>query len=112
MHTAVRDNFSLITMKTIASLAIAALTLTASPAVQAHDHHHHSCGNRPIIIGGGFGVSFAPRYVSTRELYRSIQTQWGYDSWGNLVTYNVLTITYADFYSNGTSRTYTRTYRV
>jgi hypothetical protein len=99
-------------MKTIASLAIAAFTIAASPAVQAHDHHHNSCGNRPIIIGGGFGVSFAPRYVSTRELYRTIQTQWGYDGYGNAYSYNVLVITYADYYSNGTSRTYTRSYRV
>jgi hypothetical protein len=99
-------------MKTIASLAIAAFTIAASPAVQAHDHHHNSCGNRPIIIGGGFGVSFAPRYVSTRELYRTIQTQWGYDGYGNAFSYNVLVITYADYYSNGTSRTYTRSYRV
>jgi hypothetical protein len=99
-------------MKTIASLAIAALTIAASPAVEAHDHKSHCGNNYPIIIGGGFGVSFAPRYVSTRELYRTIQTQWGYDGYGNAFSYNVLVITYADYYSNGTSRTYTRSYRV
>ena|SRR6187431_2112121 len=112
MHMAVGYIHPQNTMKTIASLVIAALTLTALPATAKDHKHHHHCGNSPIIIGGGFGTSFAPRYVSTRELYRTVQTQWAYDSYGNSYAYNVLVITYADLYSNGTSRTYTRSYRV
>ncbi len=96
-------------MKTIAALAVATAALLATPAVKAHD-----CGRPRIILPGlsGFGVSIAPRYVTTKEIYRSVQTQWAYDSWGNLVAYNLLVITYADYYCNGTTRTYTRAYRM
>ena len=98
-------------MKTIASLAIAAFTFTALPAAQARDCHI-DIGHRIIISTGSFGVSYAPRYVSTRELYRTVQTQWAYDGFGNAYPYNVMVITYADYYSDGSSRSYTRTYRV
>ena len=98
-------------MKTIVSLAIATLTFVAAPAAHAHDfgrrtvivtssllpHHHHHC---------------APRYVCTKELHRCIQSQWAYDRFGGVYSINVLVITYADYYSDGSARSYTRTYRV
>src|SRR4051812_35642618 len=69
MHTAVRDNFSLITMKTIASLVLATLTLSAAPSTQAHDH----CGKK-IIIQSCTPHYCASRYViCTKELYRQIE---------------------------------------
>jgi hypothetical protein len=97
-------------MKTIVSLAIAVVTFTAAPAAQALDlrpriiitssfvpQHHHHC---------------APSYVCTKELYRRIESQWVYDNFGGYYTVNVLVITYADYYSDGSARSYTRTYRV
>ena|SRR6478672_8838664 len=99
-------------MKIIASLAIAAFNFAALPAAQAGDCYI-GIGHRGIIIStGSCGVSYAPRYVSTRELYRTVQTQWAYDSFGNAYPYNVMVITYEDIYSDGSSRSYTRTYRV
>lgn len=99
-------------MKTIVSLVIATLTFVAAPAAQALDlrpritivtssscvpQHHHHC---------------APSYVCTKELCRHFQTQWVYDSFGSAYSVNVLVITYADYYSDGSARSYTRTYRV
>lgn len=97
-------------MKTIASIAIATIATFATPALKAADckhnkHHHH-------ITTGSFGISFAPRYVTTREIYRSVKTQWSYDRHGHLVPCNVLVITYADYYSDGSTRTYTRSYHM
>ena len=103
-------------MKIIASLAIAAFTFTALPAAQAGDCYIGT-GHHGIIITTrsytpSYAPSCAPRYVSTSEVYRTVQTQWAYDSFGNAYPYNVMVITYADFYSDGSSRSYTRTYRV
>jgi hypothetical protein len=104
-------------MKIIASLAIAAFTFTALPAAQAGDCYIGT-GHHGIIISTNSYAPrcvpqyVAPRYVSTTELYRTVQTQWAYDSFGNAFPYNVMVITYADYYSDGSSRTYNRTYRM
>jgi hypothetical protein len=96
-------------MKTIASIAIATIALFATPALKASDCGHHKHHH---ITTGSFGVSYAPRYVTTRELYRSVQSQWSYDQHGHIIACNVLVITYADYYSDGSTRTYTRSYHM
>jgi hypothetical protein len=95
-------------MKTIVSLAIATLTFVAAPAAHAHDF-----GRRTVIITSSFAPHYcAPRYVCTKELYRRIENQWVYDGFGSAYSVNVLVITYADYYSDGSARSYTRSYRV
>lgn len=58
-------------------------------------HHHHQGGWR----------------VDTRVVDRETYYKKEYDDDGNPYRYRVTTVTYRDEYSDGTSRTYTRTYR-
>jgi hypothetical protein len=102
-------------MKTIASIAIATLTLSAVPEIQAHDY---SWKNKKITIHNCAPIPHykphfcAPTLVCTKEISRCYHSRVGYDSHGCLIKYNVLLITYANYYSDGSSRTYTRTYYV
>lgn len=82
--------------------------------------------------GGGYGgyYSHGPRYypgyqydsgygrhcepqpykVSTVEVNRYSQCKTAYDHCGRPYTYHVTVVTYCDHYSNGTSRTWSRTF--
>lgn len=91
-------------MKTIASLAIATLTFIATPAVQAHDH-----GHKIIVRSHNHIHNCAPRFICTREVSRRIESHWAYDSFGHPQLHNVMVITYANYYSDGSTRCYTRT---
>jgi hypothetical protein len=94
-------------MKTIASLVLATLTFTAVPAAQAHDY-----GRTSIIISSSSCIPHcAPRYVCTKELCRRYECRSAYDQFGCRHSYHVLVITYADYYSDGSARSYTRAFR-
>ena len=56
-------------------------------------HHHGGC---------------TPYVVRSMEIGRHFETRTGYRPCGAIYYYNVTVITYRDFYSNGTSRTYTK----
>ena len=60
-------------------------------------HGHPGCG------------APAPYVVNTIEISRYSQPRHGFRPCGAPYTYYVTVVTYRDFYSNGTSRTYTRT---
>jgi hypothetical protein len=93
-------------MKIIASLVITTLTtLIAVSTTQAHDHGGKS--KKHIII-----QSCMPVPHCTKEIDRCYHTKSGYDSHGCFIHYKVLVITYASYYSNGSSRTFTRTFYV
>lgn len=61
-----------------------------------HGHQHYRHG------------SCTPYVVHTAELGRHCETRTGYRPCGSVYYYSVTVVTYRDFYSNGTSRTYTR----
>jgi hypothetical protein len=91
--------------KTIAilAIAIATFTLAAAPAASAAD-----CGYRYGVVTVGY---CAPRYVCTKEICRRTECRWATDHCGRRYSYMVTVITFADHYSDGSRRTYTRTYR-
>lgn len=60
-----------------------------------HHHHHHH----------------APAYkVSTVEVNRRVHCRTAYDHRGRPYSYHVTVVTYCDHYSNGTTRTWSRTF--
>lgn len=85
-------------MKTllIAALALAGLGLS-TPQASAE------CYVRPVYC--------APHKVATYEIARCSYCRTGYDACGRCFHYTVTVVTYSDAYSNGTSVTYTRSYR-
>ena len=62
--------------------------------------------------GGSYhsGGHCAPYKVSTVEVNRCSHVQTAYDNCGRPYSYRVTVVTYCDRYSDGTSRTWTRTY--
>jgi hypothetical protein len=95
-------------MKTIASLVFATLTLSTVPSVKAHDH----CGPK-IIVQTCTPHHFCatPYVICTKELCRDIQWRCVYDSYGCQHTVAYYVVTYANFYSDGSRRSFTRTFR-
>ncbi len=86
-------------MKSILTLAIAALTLIAAvPSAEAG--YGYSCQHycRPV-------------YCSTVVVCRHTECRWATDHCGRRYSYHVTVVTYADVYSDGSRRTYTRTFR-
>lgn len=60
--------------------------------------------------GHGHGSGHCTPYViRTSEIGRHCETRTGYRPCGAVYYYNVTIVTYRDFYSNGSTRTYTRT---
>lgn len=59
--------------------------------------------------GGRHGDCGRPYLVRTSEICRRYERRTGRRPCGAYYHYNVTVITYRDFYSNGSSRTYTRT---
>ena len=59
----------------------------------------------------GYGQSqcATPYKVRTQEINRRLVRKTGYLSCGRPYTYHITVVTYRDYYSNGTSRTWTRT---
>ena len=116
--------------KTILSLAIAVGALVgltseadAGPRFSisigsGHSGHYSSHSynrGRPHInsyVGHSFrnqGHCSSPRKISTQVISRRRICKTAYTSCGRPYTYHVTVVTYRDLYSNGTSRTYTRT---
>lgn len=86
-----------------------------------HSGHYspHSYNRSRSHINNYVGHSFrgrssqshcsTPRKISTQVIGRRKICKTAYTSCGRPYTYHVTVITYRDIYSNGTSRTYTRT---
>lgn len=83
------------------AFAASALSLLTATATQASDY-----GTRTITV-----THCAPRYVCTEELCRRTECRYALDHCGRRVSIQVTVITYADRYSDGSRRTYTRAYR-
>ncbi len=102
--------------KTIITLAVAITSIVAfTPEAEAGTKGDilRFIGKQ-IVHGGGPGHgnghgSCTPYVVRTAELGRHFETRTGYRPCGAVYYYNVTIVTYRDFYSNGSSRTYTRT---
>ncbi len=60
--------------------------------------------------GYGHGCEPQPYKVSTVEVNRYSQCKTAYDHCGRPYTYHVTVVTYCDHYSNGSSRTWSRTF--
>lgn len=115
--------------KLLLSLAIAAVALVGlAPDANAgprftksygynnygYNTGHYSGGHS---INSYVGHSFrsqnhcaTPHRVRTIEVCRNRVCRTAYNSCGQRYTYHVTVVTYRDIYSNGSSRTYTRTY--
>ena len=91
-------------IKSIVILVLATMSLITAPATQASD-----CGYRARNATIDFCT---PRHVCTKELCRRTECRWAKDHCGRRVSFEVVVITFADFYSDGSSRTYTRTQSV
>ncbi|MEM1442599.1 MAG: hypothetical protein AAGF67_09670 [Verrucomicrobiota bacterium] len=99
--------------KTIATLAIAVTSLAAfTPEAEAGTK-----GDILRFIGQQIHKNHGPSYghghctpylVRTAEIGRHCETRTGYRPCGSIYYYNVTVVTYREFYSNGSTRTYTR----
>ncbi|NNE90079.1 MAG: hypothetical protein HKN23_00380 [Verrucomicrobiales bacterium] len=58
---------------------------------------------------GGHGHC-SPRLIRTYEICRRCETRYRYDRCGRKIRFHVTVVTYKSVYSNGYSRTFTRTF--
>ena len=88
-------------MKSLAILALALAGFTFTPAASAAD-----CGYtyRPV-------THCAPVYVCTKEVCRTTKCLYAYDHCGRQYSYHVTVVTYANYYSDGSYNTFTKSYR-
>jgi hypothetical protein len=104
-------------MKHLILSVIAAGAVFFGTATEAEAGLRYSSGYR----GAGFGYSTGHGYsnhnhcaqpykVRTVEVGRYHQCRTGYDRCGRLYTYHVTVVTYCDHYSNGATRTWSRTF--
>lgn len=71
-------------------------------------HHSPSCGG---YHGGYTRPHYGPpRLIHTREISRRYIYRKGLNRFGRPATFRVPVVTYLETYSNGTTRTYTRTH--
>jgi hypothetical protein len=86
-------------MKTILSvLAIALTSLAAAPSANADCYAPRRVYCVPVV-------------VCTKVVCCHTECRCAYDHCGNAYTVRVKIVTYADIYSDGSSNTYTRTFR-
>lgn len=92
-------------MKTTALLAIALITLCAAPAATA--------GTCPPPAPAYCQPKAAAKaaYAYTKKLATRTECRWYTDKCGKRVSYEVTYITYADYYTDGSHRTYTKEIR-
>ncbi len=105
-----------------ASLALSGIATTAhagpfygggAAGGGGHGGHRQGYGYVPPIHHGGY---CAPTYhvpvykIRTVEVNRYRQCRTAYDHWGRPYTFHVTVVTYCDHYSNGTTRTWSRTF--
>jgi len=84
------------------AIAIAAASVTLLPAPAEASNRYRS----------GYSAAVCkPHFVCTRVLSRHYECRWAKDHCGRRYSYRVLVTTYADVYSNGSYRTYTRVVR-
>ena len=86
-------------MKTFLIIAIAAASLSFTATQAQAGSYRHSSGY------------CAPYRVSTCEVSRCSYCQTAYDRCGYPYHYTVTVVTYRDSYSDGSSRTYTSSFR-
>lgn len=87
-------------MKLIPTLAVIIAALLAAPsASSARDSYRSS---------GGY---CAPTLIRTCEIDRCCERHTAYDHCGNAYRYSVTVVTYRSHYSDGSSRTFTSSYR-
>ena len=88
-------------MKAILSLAIAiaSVTMTLAPSSSQAGGRYYAPSH------------CAPYYVTTKVLCRHYECRYAKDHCGRTYSYRVAVTTYADVYSNGSRRTYTRVER-
>ncbi len=93
-------------LTTLAAAAVAALVLAGASTAEAGYKSHGKKAHRHAVKH-----HHTPVYkVRTQEICRDVQYRTGYDHCGKRYTYHVTVVTYRDIYSNGTSRTWTRTF--
>ena len=80
-----------------------------TPRVPFHSPSSHSYRGYSNSFRGGHCAT--PYVVHTYEISRRRQCITSYDHYGRAYQSHVTVVTYRDQYSNGTYRTYTRTYR-
>jgi hypothetical protein len=88
--------------KTILSLPLAALAIFVTPAEAGTP----SC--RPTVQVQFQYNTCRPTYVSTRVVSTRTECRWATDRCGRRYSYEVTVVTYADVYSDGSQRRYTR----
>jgi hypothetical protein len=78
--------------KHIIAIAIAAFSFAAAPSVQASDCHR-------------------AQYSYTKTIGCRTECRWAKNSCGRRYSYEVKVVTYADIYTDGSRRTYTKVVR-
>lgn len=92
-------------MKTLALLAITLVTVCAAPAANA--------GTCPPPAPAYCPPKAAakPAYAYTKKLASRTECRWYTDKCGKRVSYEVTYISYADYFTDGSTRTYTKEVR-
>ncbi len=103
-------------LSTLAAAAFALVGATsaeAGPRYGGHGGYGHGHGGHGHSHGG-YGHDhghYRPVYkLHTVEVNRTRHCRTAYDHCGRPYTYHVTVVTYCDHYSNGTSRTWSRTF--
>lgn len=109
----------------LATAAAATLALVGASTAEAGPRYHGGSYGGGGYAGGyrgghgyvapsyGYGYSHCAPVVyktHTVEVNRYTQCRTAYDHCGRPYTYHVTVVTYCDYYSNGTSRTWSRTF--
>lgn len=100
-------------------LAAAGFAFAAAPSAQAGDYYYGSshrsynhCAPKVRHCEPTYRETYCePKLVCTEIVCKERECRTGYDHCGRQFTYHVTVITYKDVYSNGHSRTYTKTLR-
>ena len=103
-------NFKTNKIAKFALLAVVAVFgFTAAPKAEARPHISVSFGH-----GHGYkhGHYCPPRKIRTCIVHTCYRTKYYFDHCGHKRYYRIKIVTYRSYYSNGTSRSYTRTFRI
>ncbi len=92
-----------IAMKILAILTAALVTVCIAPAANA--------GTCPTQAYCPPKASAKPAYAYTKKLATRTECRWLTDKCGKRASYEVTFITYADYYTDGSHRTYTKEVR-
>ena len=99
-------------MKTLAILALAIAGFTVAPSASALDFGFNKNKNYSSkSYGHNHHEHCAPVFVCTKEIARSTQCRYAYDHCGRQISYHVTVVTYANYYSDGSYTTFSKTYR-